>query len=388
MVSFGAEEIILQNPLWKTQRLGLVTNHAATTSTGKPVRQTLVEAGFNLIKLFAPEHGLFTIGADGAFMHDDTDGLTGLPVISLYGQKLGPSPTDLQDLDMVLFDIPDIGTRFYTYLWTMTHVLEACGKAGIPLVILDRPNPLSGLMGLAEGPRLDENHCSSFIGRWDIPLRHSCTMGELAFYFNDKRQINAELKVVRCKGWARGMFHPDWEIDFVPASPAMRSFTTALLYPGTGLLEAANISEGRGTDAAFVKLGAPWLDPELLSEKLNQHLIGVSFGQTEFIPEESKYEGELCRGIEFIPLRSDEIKAVYNGLVLIRCIKDLFPGHFEWKPYPTNVNPTGKQHLDKLLGIFDSEKLFELSFEDFITSIRELTQANHWKEDVKLYLLY
>lgn len=388
MISFGAEEIILQNPLWKSWRLGLVTNHAATTSHGKPVRQALVEAGFNLTKLFAPEHGLFTTGADGAFMEDDTDELTGLPVISLYGQKLGPSTVDLQDLDMVLFDIPDIGTRFYTYLWTMTHVLESCGRAGIPLVIFDRPNPISGVMDLAEGPGLDEDHCSSFIGRWDIPLRHSCTMGELAFYFNDKKQINAELKVARCKGWTREMFHPDWGTDFVPASPAMRSFTTAFLYPGTGLLEATNISEGRGTDAAFVKSGAPWIDPELLSEKLKQHLIGMHFRQTEFIPEESKYAGELCRGIEFIPAGNDEVKAVFNGLILIRCIKDLFPGHFEWRPYPTNVNTTGKQHLDKLLGIFDSEMLFELPFEDFVASIHELTQTNRWKEDVKPYLLY
>lgn len=388
MVSYGAEELIRQNPLWKTKRLGLVTNHAAVTSSGKPVRQALKEARFNLTKLFAPEHGLFTIGADGAFMEDDKDELTGLQITSLYGQKLGPSAADLEDLDMVLFDIPDIGTRFYTYLWTMTHVLESCGKAGIPLVILDRPNPLSGLLELAEGPGLDEKQCSSFIGRWDIPLRHSCTVGELAFYFNTKKQINAELKVVRCKGWEREMFHPDWEIDFVPASPAMRSFTTALIYPGTGLLEATNISEGRGTDAAFVKTGAPWIDPDLLSEKLRQHLQGVDFRKVAFVPSESKYQGELCHGIEFIPGESDKIKAVFNGFLLIRCVKDLFPDHFEWKPYPTNVNPDGKQHLDKLSGIFDSEKLFDLPFEAFLLKIREITSAGNWTDEIKPYLLY
>lgn len=388
MVSFGVEELILQNPLWKVKRLGLVTNHAATTSSGKATRQALTEAGFNLTKLFAPEHGLFTVGADGAFMEDDTDELTGLAVTSLYGQRLGPSSADLEDVDMLLFDIPDIGSRFYTYLWTMTHVLESCCKTGTSLVILDRPNPLSGLTELAEGPGLDEKHCSSFIGRWDIPLRHSCTAGELAFYFNQKKRINAGLKVVRCKGWTREMFHPDWEIDFIPASPAMRSFTTALLYPGTGLLEATNISEGRGTDAAFVKVGAPWIDPELLSEKLSRNLDGVNFRKTEFIPAENKYEGELCRGVEFIAEENGNVKAVFNGLMLIRCVRDLFSDHFEWRPYPTNVNPEGKQHLDKLLGIYGSEKLFDLPFEDFVLKIGELLKVEYWKEEIKPYLLY
>jgi len=144
----------------------------------------LLDAGFNIVKLFSPEHGLDVKGVDGATIKDGVDALTRLPVISLYNEKLQPDENDLKDIDMVLFDIPDIGCRCYTYLWTMTYVLEACAAYNKKFIVLDRPNPVSGSLRFAEGPMLDEAHCSSFIGRWNIPLRHSCTLGELALYFN------------------------------------------------------------------------------------------------------------------------------------------------------------------------------------------------------------
>src|SRR5690606_8412023 len=146
-------------------------------------RKALQDAGFQLVKLFSPEHGLLAVGADGVAQADFVDPLTGLPVVSLYGSKMAPEPQDLESLDAVLFDIPDVGCRFYTYLWTLSYVMEGCARARIPLFVLDRPNPLGGDLSQAEGPMLDEAHCSSFIGRWSIPIRHSCTLGELALYF-------------------------------------------------------------------------------------------------------------------------------------------------------------------------------------------------------------
>ena len=386
MIQFGIDIILQKPPLWKNKRLALVTNHAATTNTLQPSRQALLAKEFNVIKLFSPEHGLDIKGADGAKMYDGIDSLTQLPVISLYSHKLQPTYEDLNDIDIVLFDIPDIGCRFYTYLWTLTYILEACATHKKPLIILDRPNPLSGNIEHAEGPMLDEKHCSSFIGRWDIPLKHSCTLGELALYFNISRQINTDIEVIKCQHWQRNDFQPQWEIDFVPTSPAMQTFDSALLYPGLGLLEATNISEGRGTDFPFTIIGAPWLNNNLLIEKLSNAMLTAE--PVDFVPTESKYEGQLCKGIQLNVTDKSNFQSVSNGLLIIKWIKDLHPAYFEWKPYPTNVNPTGKQHLDKLLGIDNSEEIFNLSLNEFIAKMQILTHIPHWKQNVQPFLLY
>ncbi|CAF2392004.1 unnamed protein product [Rotaria sp. Silwood2] len=163
------------------------------------------------------------IGADGQAIKDLSDILTGLPITSLYGEKLAPSEADFTNLDILLFDIPDVGSRFYTYLWTMTYVMEAATNYNKPLMILDRPNPISGNLQLAEGPMLDTT-TASFLGRWPLPVRHSCTLGELALYFNTTQNINAHLEVIPCSGWNRNMFQTDWLLPFVPTSPAIKCF--------------------------------------------------------------------------------------------------------------------------------------------------------------------
>ena len=202
-VLFGIDHLLQLSAIeWKHSRIGLVTNEAATTHAMEPTRLVLQKAGFNIRKLFSPEHGLNVKGADGAPMLNGVDELTDLPVISLYGQKLAPDQTDMEDLDCLVFDVPDAGVRFYTYLWTLSYLLEACARYQKPLIVLDRPNPISGLADLQEGPFLDEI-CASFIGRWNIPLRHSCTLGELALYFNANRGIKANITVIPCQGWNR-----------------------------------------------------------------------------------------------------------------------------------------------------------------------------------------
>lgn len=390
MIQFGIDILLSTSPSWKTNRIGLVTNHAATDNSLIPSREILLKRGFTITTLFSPEHGLDTRGADGHRIKDGTDALTGLPVISLYNTKLAPSAEDLAELDVLLFDIPDVGSRFYTYLWTLTHVMEACAQQQKKLVILDRPNPISGNMELAEGPVLDETQ-ASFIGRWAIPVRHSCTLGELALYFNVSRNIQCDLEVIKCSGWERRQFQPDWGIRFVPTSPAIQNFESMLLYPGLCLLEATNISEGRGTEFSFCAAGAPWIKGETIAGILNEMGLDdvvatpVQFSSSD---KNTKYYGELCSGVQLDVREPDYFQAVSYGLILIRLIKQMYPLQFAWKSYNTMVNPTGQQHLDKLLGITNSEELFELPLSKFIAEITRLTQCKGWKEEIREFLLY
>jgi len=389
MIQFGIDILLQQNPVWKNKRIGLVTNHAATTNKLLPSRKALPDKGFNVVKLFSPEHGLDSKGADGTKIANSMDELTQLPVTSLYGDQLQPSAEDLADVDIVLFDIPDIGCRFYTYLWTMSHVLEACGKHKKKMIVLDRPNPLSGNMDLAEGPMLNENHCASFIGRWHIPVRHSCTPGELALYFNDTKNIHADLEVIKCEKWKRNMFQADWAIKFVPTSPAMQSLPAALLYPGTGLFEATNISEGRGTQMPFTVIGAPWMITAAFLAIFNplqpETITATAF---QFKPTDSKYANQVCNGVQLKIIDNHSFNPVFTGLCMIKLIKELHPSKFEWASYPTSVNPSGKNHLDKLLGIAESEALFNCSFQQFISTITKLTKVSNWQKKMKAYLLY
>jgi uncharacterized protein YbbC (DUF1343 family) len=237
---------------------------------------------------------------------------------------------------------------------------------------------------------LDEAQ-ASFIGRWPIPIRHSCTLGELALYFNATRKINCELEVIKCEGWDRNDLQPDWSIRFIPTSPAIQSFQSMLLYPGLCLLEATNISEGRGTDRSFCLAGAPWINGKAIAGILNDMgLDDVNATPVTFTPNDpnSKFYNELCGGVELEVRQPAFFQSVSYGLILTRLIKQMYPQHFEWKPYPTLVNPTGKHHLDKLLGIADSEKIFELPLPKFIAEVTRLTQCRDWKTEVADYLLY
>ncbi len=389
MVQFGVDILINQDPSWKKQPIALVTNHAATTHQLQPSRQVLLQNGFNIVKLFSPEHGLDVKGVDGATMSDGFDELTNLPITSLYNNKLEPSAADLDGIDIVLFDIPDVGCRYYTYLWTMTHVLQACAKHGKQLIVLDRPNPISGILSQAEGPMLDETNCASFIGRWNIPLRHSCTFCELALYFNEVKNIYANVQVIKCSNWDREFFQQDWGVDFVPTSPAINHASAALLYPGLGLLEATNISEGRGTDLSFQIAGAPWMDGNRIASTFNHFALGnVQLSPICFTPTDSKYKNQPCHGVQLQVTHPQSYLPVFTGLLLIKLIKDLYPQQFQWKPYPTQVNPTGNNHLDKLLGIYHSEKIFDLPMLRFLQQLETLTNATSWQQSIAQFLLY
>ena len=388
MIEFGIDNLIRQAVPWKNQRLALLTNQAATTNQGIASRKALIENGFQLKLLFSPEHGLDLKGEDGKLILDCIDALTGLPIISLYGKKLAPTEIDVSEIDIVLFDIPDIGARFYTYLWTLTYLMEACAKFGKKLIVLDRPNPISGNMVLAEGPVMQAS-AASFIGRWPIPIRHSCTLGELATYFNNKKNLGVDLEIIPCTNWGRNSFQPDWETAFVATSPAIQHFDSMLLYPGLCLLEATNISEGRGTDKAFRIAGAPWMNGRIIANLFNQlGLEDIKATPIIFQPLEGKYQGEICEGIEFKILDKNYFQSVSNGLLLINLIKSMYPKQFDWSNYPTEVNPSGEHHLDKLLGIQNSETLFNLPLQQFLPSVIKITNHAGWRKEIEPYLMY
>lgn len=389
MVKAGVDRLLKMEVAWKNQRIGLVTNDAAKTAHQAATRCALLQEGFNLVKIFSPEHGISAAGADGAPMKDLTDPLTELPIISLYGDKLAPRPSDLSDLDLLLFDIPDAGTRFYTYLWTLSYCLEICAKEKKKFIVLDRPNPLSGELSLAAGPFLDEISCSSFIGRWSIPIRHSCTLGELALYFNEVRKIGCPLEVIPCLHWKRSQFYPATQWPFTPPSPALQAFDNMLFYPGTCLIEATNLHEGRGTKEAFAMVAAPWLDTRLLQSHLSAYGVdGIDFVEKSFVSNSNRYTGQNCNALLFSACAPQQFDPVRFGFLLIKCIKDHFSS-FEWSVYPTLVNPSGKEHLDRLVGVHDARAWFDLplpAFEQLIAA--QCIVSRSWPSMVSSFLLY
>ena len=388
MISFGIDEIIHQNPAWKTKRIGLVTSNVATTNNGTLSRTALLQAGFNIVILFSPEHGITASAPDGEAQQNSMDPITGIPVVSLYGSKRMPTPQNLENIDIVLFDIPDIGARFYTYLWTLTYVLEACALYHKQLIVLDRPNPVSGNFDAAEGPFMDDT-TSSFIGRWNIPIKHSCTLGELALYFNSTKNIGANLTVVTLKNWERDSFVTNWQTDFVPTSPAIQNPNSMLLYPGLCLLEATNISEGRGSQYSFETAAAPWLQTNEIVSFINQSFGDeIKASAITFTPTSGKYTNMICKGIHFEVIDPAYCKPVFFGLLLLYIIRAKHPQAFLWAPYKTAVNPSGKNHLDKLLGINNAQKLFELPLPQFIANCTKLTHCAGWPEQMIPYLLY
>lgn len=378
-IQTGIDRYLQQSP--HSERLALVTNNAATTRNGLSTRVALLKRGFHLMRLFSPEHGIETTGADGVFQGNQQDVITGLPVISLYGDKMQPSASDFKQIDRVLFDIPDVGCRFYTYLWTMTYVMEACAAQGVPILMLDRPNPIGADITKAEGPFLDELNCASFIGRWSIPLKHSCTLGELALYFSGTRLPHLKIEVLPVEGYQRAQTAMT-DFKFVPTSPAIQNIETAMLYPGTGLFEGILINEGRGTEKPFQQLGAPWLDHQLLKQELDKlALPGIHFHCTEYIPTAGVYANERCKGIELKLTDPNCFMAVKTGVAIIQTILRIHPDTKE-RFYDTHANPGGGKHMDKLVGIKDALQQMRLQ-EKWGIDIQAA-----WLEMVQPYLLY
>lgn len=387
---FGADLLAAEPGLLGHPRhLGLLTNDAArlAADAARPSRLALVECGLPLVRLFTPEHGLGVDAADGAAVSDGLDSLTGRPVVSLYGEALRPPPSTLEDLDGVLCDLPDVGARFYTYAWTLTHVIDACADAGVPVWVLDRPNPLGGTLESAEGPIL-EPALTSFLGRLPVPVRHSLTLGELALLWRTEACPNADVRVIRCEPWQRSRLWPDTGLPFVPTSPAIVRFEAALLYPGLCFFEATNLSVGRGSDLSFEAVAAPWLQATALVARLaERRLPGIVPEPVELTPGLPPHAGERCAGVRLRVLDARAVRPVAAGLALLAEVAALH-AELRWRGYPTAANPSGEGHLDRLTGTPEVRLALEHIEGIDDARIARWTATPGWRERTRPILLY
>jgi uncharacterized protein YbbC (DUF1343 family)/CubicO group peptidase (beta-lactamase class C family) len=312
------------------RHIGLVTNQTGVDAIGLRTIDVLAHApGVSLDAIFSPEHGV-TGTLDTTDINNSKDAATGIPVYSVYGgsDAARRPPIDvLKNLDAVVFDIQDAGVRFYTYETTLGYFLDAAAKAGIEMIVLDRPNPITG--SFVQGPPADAGH-ESFTNYWTLPVRHGMTMGELAKMFNAERGINAKLTVVPMDGWQRGDWFDSTGLEWVNPSPNLRSVTEAALYPGVGLIEGTNVSVGRGTDTPFELLGAPWIKSKELATYLNARgIAGVRFVPTTFTPTSSNYSGQVCQGVNIILTDRNGFDAPQLGVELAAALHKLYPADFK-----------------------------------------------------------
>ncbi len=341
--------------LVNSKGVGLITNRSGVDGR----RRNLVDLfaqnpKINIVALYGPEHGVKGNAQAGEYVPFYMDDTYNIPVFSLYGQSLVPEPdmvegldenmrqfdtansgkmlekSMIKNVDVMVYDIQDVGTRIYTYIATMAYCMEACAKYDVEFIVLDRPNPINGLD--MEGPVLEYPEYSSFVGLYPIPVRHGMTTGELARLFNEKYlSKKANLTIIHMEGWERDMWFDETSLAWVPPSPNMPTFETAIVYPGQVFLEGTNISEGRGTTRPFELFGAPWIDGSKLAHKLNLlQLPGVHFKESPFLPTFSKYRGELCEGLQILVTDRKRYKPLETTLFIIKEIQEAYPHNYEY----------------------------------------------------------
>lgn len=315
------------------QSVGLLCHPASVTADLTPAAEALMRVkDVNLRRLFAPEHGITGAAQDLVLVGHEKDPLTGLPVMSLYGRRLDPDPRALEGLDALIVDLQDVGARYYTYNWTMALAMKAAARANLPVIVLDRPNPLGGERLEGNWP---EAGWSSFVGLYPLPIRHGMTMGELAGYLNDRHELGCDLTVVPMLGWRRGMAWEDTGLPWVAPSPNMPTPDTARVYPGGCLVEGTNLSEGRGTTRPFEWIGAPYLDGPRLARALERRgLPGVRFRPVGFEPAFHKWKSQRCGGVQIHVTDAARFKPFAAYLALIAEARRQAPRHFRWRRPP------------------------------------------------------
>ncbi len=312
------------------KKIGLLTNQTGIDMQGRRTIDVLAQApGISLDAIFSPEHGV-TGELDTTHVGDSRDAATGVPVYSVYGTTDAarrPSQDVLKNLDAVVVDIQDVGVRYYTYESSLGYFLEAAAKAGIELIVLDRPNPVTG--SFVQGAIPDAG-TESFVNYFPLPLRHGMTMGELAKMFNAERNINARLTVIPMEGWLRGDWYDSTGLPWINPSPNMRSLTEATLYTGVGVIEYNNVSVGRGTDTPFELLGAPWIKATELAQYLNaREISGVRFVPVSFTPSSSEYAGQKCQGVNIVLVDRNGFDGPELGVELASALHKLYPEQFK-----------------------------------------------------------
>lgn len=327
-------EVFLSNPpaAIRGKQVGLITNHSGIDRQGRTTIDLLhALPDVELVALFSPEHGIRGTAADGEKVESGTDGKTGLPIFSLYGETRQPTAAMLEKVDALVYDIQDVGVRQYTYESTMVLAMRAAAEKGIPIVVLDRPNPITGT--IVEGNIL-EPEFESFVGIHPVASRHGMTMGELARMYNEEQQIGADLTVVPMEGWRREMWWEDANLPRVNPSPNLRRTEAEIHYPGTVFFEAINVSEGRGTDTPFEQVGAPWLENQQVVDSMNAlELPGVRFEPVTFAIAEGagKYPGETVQGVRLEVTDRNSYRPIRTSLLMIDLIRRLHPDDFQWR---------------------------------------------------------
>ena len=380
-VKTGLDNIASCERVFRGKRVGIITNHTACNSAGRHITDVFGDMeGVRVTALFGPEHGIRGTEAAGKKIDSRTGEAQDVPIYSLYGKTTKPTPEMLRDVDVLVFDIQDVGARFYTYTYTMSLAMEAAAENGKRFVVLDRPNPINGLA--VEGNILEPKF-ASFVGLYPIPVRHGMTVGELAKMFNEqgwlKGGVKADLVVVPMQGWRRGLWYDQTGLRFIKPSPNMTNLKTATVYPGPCLLEGTNVSEGRGTSKPFLQFGAPWIDAGNLAARLNKlNLPGIRFQPTNYTPNASKYAGERCHGAEITITNRDLLESYWAGIVVVNEIRRMYPDDFEWRA----------GHFDRLCGTADVRNA--IANGSSLQRLRESWQARlkAFLQIRKRYLLY
>lgn len=346
MVEIGLIHLINAQPeRLRGRRVGLVTHAAAVAPDLTHCSDLLRAHGVHITALFGPEHGLDGAGADATPIADAADARTGIPIYSLYGAHKQPSPAMLADVDVLVFDMQDIGARFYTFISTLDYVIRAAAEAGKEIIVLDRPNPLNGMQ--LEGALIDAGF-ESFIGQLAVPVRHGLTTGEIARLIVQTAQSDVALRVIPLRGWTRALWFDETGLPWIPLSPGMPTLEGAVVYPGTCLVEGTNLSEGRGTALPFRVVGAPWLNGEALARDLNRfELPGVRFRAHAFMPTDSKHRGVKCGGVQVHVTDRRIWQPVRMGVHLLAACRAQDPERFEFQSTSWEGSPP---HLDLLLG--------------------------------------
>ncbi len=381
-------------------KVGIITNYTAVNSKLVHLKDLLVSrANVDLVAIFAPEHGFWGSLQAGEYVEDEFDEETGVPIKSLYrpvGQAKGPEyvvdsilakearaplTESLEDVEALIFDVQDVGTRVYTYIWTMALSMEASAKLDKLYIVLDRPNPINGLK--VEGYVLDMKF-RSFVGMLPVAMRHGMTIGELALFFNEKHGIGADLRVVTMKGWERSMWFDQTGLPWVLPSPNIPTLDTALVYSGMVLLEGTNISEGRGTTRPFEIVGAPWIDGrELVNRLRDLDLEGVLFREARFVPTFSKYTGKECRGVQLHITDRETFKPFLVALCLLSEVMSENPDKFEWMR-----RPKGGYYFDCLAGTDKVRKALQEGSDPFELYDEAKISSEEFQMERQDYLLY
>jgi uncharacterized protein YbbC (DUF1343 family) len=377
MVKTGLERLFeSQKKILAGKRIAIAANPSAIRSDFQFIVDLfLAEKSWTVVSLFGPEHGIRGEMQAQELCSTFHDPRTGLPVHSLYGQHLKPGPEMLQGIDAIVFDIQDVGSRYYTFIYTLSYIMEACAELGILVVVLDRPNPINGVD--TEGPILEAGF-ESFVGRYPIPIRHGMTVGEIAVLFNQEFHLNCPLEVVPMENWKRTDFYEDTGLPWVLPSPNMPNVDTAMVYPGMCLFEGTNISEGRGTTRPFEIFGAPWIDPDIFCRAMESfELQGVRFRPLYFRPTFDKFKLELCGGAQMHLTDRRQFRPVRTALCILWVLRKQYATQFQWKepPYefvhdqlPIDIlfgNSWIRENLEKGISPFEIEKKWSAPLDSF-----------------------